>query len=853
MSKVYLSSGLIVLAISCQAQQNGPPRSTNWWERELWNRLSYSGSRTLGYQSYSFEGDADAFSSLTNYGTGNQRFTDIGSFSVQGSKVFGLLDFRASFTDNRFSDPEQQQYTLNYKRGFWDVSYGTVQASLITGNRFTHFSRSLRGIVGGYKTGKFEAKAISSSARGAARTLTIEGNNTPGPYYLSGGRIIGGTIKILLDGIELRQGVDYLADVNVGSVTFIGRSVAPTSTIIASFESYDITGSGGSIQGASFSYDLGKAGKIGFTAQQQKTGNASSTNGRIESFQGFGFAGAQYNLLFEPIPASIIVTVDGIIRTFSVIDDGLSEFYLSNNNPLIVISRGAVPTTQTIQIRYLPKLVLAVDGDRQVTGFDWRIPLGPKGSSSFVTYSRANGKLTGSAPSKGEAQAIDLRLAKGKSEFKMGLRKVDPGFRTIEQTGFSRNENATEYTLDYSTKGLSSTINTANNVISVNNGGTTTNNRLVTSGVVLRYSDPKNAAKNLSRFQTLSWNNTQVRAADNTRVTSLGFKDNYRFKKLSFGYGVENLTGRGKVNGTLTGIGVRSYRTNATYDVGRNWLITGSASKSNVNTDTIKSQGYDYSLRANMTQTGPWAFGADYTLSDSGELASLGGFLNGNSLGYGNNGFGNSGGIGTLSTGQLKARRAAFNVTHQAGDNLSMQMTYSNTTSVGSSTSNARIEALLLDVGWRINDAHSFFFNWSKAKSNFLSSSTGTNNSDVIAGTFTGNPGKFWNYTLGYNALKSTGSQLGQDSLGLSVDVTYRVDPRQRLFMNASSNKTRGLYPQDDTTFQAGYAYNLVSGISLIGKYNFRNLKNLDPLATGGAFRAKGLSIELSFDLSNRR
>ena len=852
MSKLFLLCGLALMPLIGRAQSSAP-HSDNWWERELWSKLSYSGQRSLGYQNYRFEGDSDTFGSLTNYGTGLQHFTDIGNLSVQGSKVFGLLDFRASFTDNRFTDPEQQQYTLNYKRGFWDVSYGTVQASLLPGNRFLNFSRSLKGVVGDYRKGKFEAKVISSQARGAARTVTIEGNNTSGPYYLSSGRIIGGSVNILVDGVELRQGQDYLVDAGVGSVTFISRSIAPTSSIVASYEAYDITGSGGSIQGAALSYDFGRAGKIGITTQKQKTGNTSSTNERIESFQGFGHQGDSYPLLFEPIPASIIVMVDGVVRTFSIVDNGLAEFFLNPNVPSIVVSKVAIFSTQTLQIRYLPKLVLAVDGDRQVTGYNWQIPVGKKGSNSFLMYSKATGSLSGSAPSSGDAQSVDLKLNEGKASFKMGLRKVDPGFRTIEQTGFNRNESATEYSLDYSTKGLTATTGTANSLISVNNGTTTSNNRLVTADVILKYSDPKNAGKNISRSQSLSWNRTQVHSTDNTQLSTLGFKDDYHYKKITFGFGLENLSGRGRVNGTMTGLGVDSYRTSATYDAGKNWSILASASKSLVKTDTIHSQGYDYSLRANMAQAGPWTLGAEYALSDSGVLASLGGFLNGNSLGYGNNGFGSSGGSGTLSTGQLKARRTTFNVTHQAGESLTLGMNYSNTTGIGSSTSNAKIDLISFNAGWRINPTHSFTLEWTKVKSDFFSVSSGTGNSEYLVGYFSGSPGKLWTYNLGYNFLKSSGSQLGQDNLGLSFDLNYRINSRQRLFASSSVSQTRGLYPQDDKVFQTGYAYGIGSGVSLVGKYSYRNLQNLDPGAVGGAFRANGISIELSFDFSNRR
>ena len=858
MSKWILAGGCLALPFLGFGQAQ-PPKSTDWWDQNLWSRIAYSGSRTLGYQYYRFEGDADAFSSLTNYGTGLQRFTDIGNLSLQGNKVFGLLDFRATFTDNRFSDPEQQQYTLNYRRGdikrggAWDVSYGTVQASLLNGNRFVNFSRSLNGLVGDFRRGRLETKFISSEARGAARTVTIEGNNTSGPYYLQSGRIIGGTIKILLDGVELRQGVDYLVDISIGSVNFVNRVIAPTSTIVASYESYDVTNSGGSIRGAGVAYELGGgAGRISINTVQQLVGNASTTTERIELFQGFGFPGAQYALNFEPIPSSIEVKVDGFIRSFSPFDDGVSEFYLTANAPSRVISRVAIPSTQTLQIKYLPKLVQSVDGDRRVTGFDWRIPVGTKGSQSTLIYSKANGKLSGPSASSGDAEALDLRLNEGKGSFKMGFRKVEPGFRTIEQTGFSRNEDATEYTYEYYTKGLSSSLGTTNSLISIDSGTSVTSSRLQSTNATFRYSDPR-SNPDTNRTQAFTWNKVRVLSTDDNSLNSLAYKEDFRSRKISYGYGVENITGRGRVNGTITDLGVNSYRTNATYDAGKNWTLVGSASKSFVRTDTIRSEGYDYSIRANVGQTGPWTGGFDYTLSDSGVLASLGGFLNGNSFGYGNNGFGNSGGTGVLSTGQLKAKRTSINATHQAGDNLTVAATYATTSTEGASTSNARIDTLALNSSWRINSAHTFVLDLVKVKSNFLTSTSGSSNSDVLSGFLMGNPGKLWSYSFGYNLLRSTGSQISQDNVGLSADINYRFNQKHRLFVNASVSRTRGLYPQDDNSFQAGYAYSLTPGIALVGKYNFRDLRNLDPAAIGGAFRANGLSLELTFDLSNRR
>ncbi|HLO98658.1 MAG TPA: hypothetical protein VK171_08695, partial [Fimbriimonas sp.] len=366
-----LALGLVCVSASASSQIQQPVvKKKDWWDREVWSRLSYSGSRTLGYQTYRFEGDEETFRSLTNFGTGGQRFTDIGNLSIQGNKVFGFFDFKTTFTDNRFSDPEQQQYLLNYRKNAWDLNYGTTQASLNTANRFVNFSRSLTGFVGSYKSKGLDIKHISSTARGAARTVTIEGNNTLGPYYLQSGRIIGGSVEVSVDGVEMRMGVDFVLDSSIGAITFINRVISPTSTILASYESYDVSGSTGTIQGTGLTYDLGPLGRIGLTSVQQLVGSTSSNGLRTEAFQGFGLPGDQYPLQFEPIPGSIIITVDGVVRSFTPVDNGTTEFYLNPSVPNVIIARVAVPSTQTLLVKYQPKVVTGVSGDRKVTGFD---------------------------------------------------------------------------------------------------------------------------------------------------------------------------------------------------------------------------------------------------------------------------------------------------------------------------------------------------------------------------------------------------------------------------------------------------------------------------------------------------
>ena len=830
----------------------------SWVEREFLDRIDLSGSRTLGYQQYNFIGDADAFNSLTNYGTGLQKFTDIGNLSLQGNKVFGFLNFRANFTDNRFSDPEQQQYLLSYQRGAWDLNYGTVQASLQSSNRFLNFSRSIDGMVAGFKQGRFETRLLRSEARGAARTATIEGNNTSGPYFLQSGRIIGGTVNVLVDGVQLQQGRDFVINTDEGSLTFIGRTISPSSTIIASYESFDLSSARGSINGAKVAYDFGRAGAMAFTQMEQVAATGTNNNERIELFQGFGKPGDQYFLQFEPIPASIVVTVNGTIRSFSTFDDGVSEFFQDPVLPIRIISRIAVPITQELQIRYTPKRLNTASGNRKVSGFDWNLPLN-KSRSNSLNYSSSSGGPTGG--SAGSAESVYLRVREGKGDLDFSLRKIDPNYQGIEQTAFNRNESASDTRFSYYTKGVRSEVKNLNSVISVIDSNTVTNTRLVSNGLTVTYGDPStngvitanNPFGRARRTQNFFYNTTQTANSNDSFISSLGIGESYSYRRLTYNVGVENRKGNGKINNVQTDLNLDSIKSSVSYNAGKNVSVSASASQSNVKTNIQSSVGYDYSLRANLAQTGFWSGGIDYTVSDSGELASLGGFLNGNSIGFGNSGFSGSNGLGTISNGNYSVRRLGVNFGYQGAGAYSSNFSFSRTNSTGSATNNADIQTLTWSQQYQINENNAVSLDWTKVDSVFQSSSVGSATSYLVNAQLNGALGRLWSYNLGLNTLTSTGGSFAQDSFGLQGDVTYFLNSRQRLIGSISANRTSGLLPQEDTQVQAAYAYMIIPGIDLRARYSFRDLQNLDATSVGGAFRSNGLSLELTFSLLPRR
>lgn len=838
-------------AFATAQQQEMSLGRQSWLQKNVLNRLQWSGQRTLGFHQFKFEGDPESFNALTNFGTGLQTFSDTGSVMLRAEKVLDLITFEAQFTDNRFSDPEQQQTLLNYKRGGLDLNYGTVRASLTAGNQFVSFSRSLDGFSGGFNKGRLDARFVSSDARGAARTVTVEGNNTSGPFYLQTGRIIRDSLQVQVDGKLQIVGQDYVLDNQLGTITFLNKVIAPSSTINASYESFDFGGQRGSIRGTGFTYDMGWAGKLGFTSVEQLTGDSNSNAIREEKSFGFGRPGDQYYLQFEP-QGLVKVTVNGIERTFSIGDDKQSDFYQDPRLPILIISRVAIPTTQEIIFSYRPKAIQTATGDRQVTGFDYTV-FAPGSKKSFIKFSQASGLARGVSPTSGIAQGLDLKIDEGKGAFTGRVKKIEPGFTSIEQTGFNRNEDRVEYGLDYFTKGLTTragSYNTSIATLDTSTGALRGKTRVVDDRIEFEYSDPNNRARNINHTQSLKYSKTTTASTEDSVLRTLGFGDQYRFKKLTFTGETEQQTGRGNVQGKVQDFSVNTFRTTFGYDASSKLRLTASASQSAIKTESESSRGYDYSLGANLLDTGPWSGALVYALSDSGTLASLG-FSNGNGIGFGNNGF--STGSDTLSTGQLRSRRLSLSGSHQVRENMILNFGLSQLNSSGLSTSNADTQNLVLGMSWRPNDVSGFNLDWARSNTSFLSGSTPTSSSSSIDLNYNTSPGKFWSLNFGYNFTDSSGGNFAQSSLNTTFGAGYRINDRQRLFLNGILSNTRGFFPQNDTSINAGYSYQLINGIALTGRYTFRDLVNLDPNDTAGAFRSNGLSLELTFDFSSRR
>ncbi|HXH59958.1 MAG TPA: hypothetical protein VNI20_01225, partial [Fimbriimonadaceae bacterium] len=473
---------LCLMPAFAQAQAGlGLPK---WMQREIVDRIRISGYRRLSYHNHTVSGDSQAFD-LGNYGgQGEKHFTDFGNVRVTGDRVLGGLNFDFVIQDSRFQDPQGQHFSVNYETGPWRADLGDIRGSLLNTNRFALFTKTLRGVSLGYASGPFAVKTVYSDVRGAPRTVTFNGTNTAGPYYLQSAQIVRGSETVEVDGVRQVLGQDYTINYEIGSITFVNRAtleakiIPPTSTIVATYEVFGFSGSSGRLEAAGASYKFGPYGSLGLTAMQQLVGGSGGLSTRLEKFQGFGPPSTPYFLQFTPLASQpIVIRVNGILQV-----DGV-DYFFDADNPSIFFFNRFMPATDEIDVLYTPTPTSTVQGDRQTLGWDYRLPLGKAGLAGAVTYSEATGRLMNTpTPSSGTARGVDLRYGWSGSSILASWRDVPSGYVNVESVGFNRNERALDlrytlrssstldYSLGYNNSSISSSVvDTGGNTLVSNN------------------------------------------------------------------------------------------------------------------------------------------------------------------------------------------------------------------------------------------------------------------------------------------------------------------------------------------------------------------------------------------------
>lgn len=830
-----------VEAPQIQREPTAWDRTQKWWQNSVFNRLSFSGYRLLGYHIQDVSGDREAYD-LGNYGgQGDQRFTDLGFVRIEGKRVFNGFDFEFNIQDSRFQDPQADRFKIRYQQGPWRADVGDVGAQLPTANPFARLNRRVSGFTAGYKAGPIDIGIVRSEARGQARTVTIQGTNSAGPYFLQSSQIIRGSEAIEVDGVAQLFGEDYTIDYELGSITFVNRQtlqskiIPPTSTIVATYESFGFNGNAGRIEGGGLRYNMGSAGSVGVTGIRQVTGAGGKLSTRLEKFQGFGAPSTPYFLQFQPLDTQpILIRLDGVLQQQGV------DYVFDAGNPSIFYFNRFVPTTSEIDVLYTPKPTTNVQGDRETTGVDYSIGFS-KGRGRF-TVAAATGKLTNtSTPTSGRASSIDLAYQSGKFTTSGTLRAVDDGYVSVESTGFSRNEKSSNVNFSYRPDSRSTMQVTHFNSTIAPNSLNPTAGRTRFSRIQADYNLTAESETGLPLTFSVQRASTQNLVQD-SQIDSMSLSTSKTWGRFTASLSGDRQTVTGTQSANLLGASLRT-----SYSAGRAWIFGADAGFSEIHSDTSSGVGTDYTLSTVFRPNDRFAASFRFNESNAGDFAGLGGFSNGFGSGYGGNGFSSGAGSTTLnaaSSGRFVQSTFDWTISNR----MSLDGAVSFVKRTGSITSNSETKAATAGLNIDFGDGHYFRGGLSRSETQFVNSPV-TSLATTADLLFNGNFGGRFSYNFSATALLSGGSSdFAQDAYTYELGLGYQLAKRHALSFNYRQGNTRGYYPQDEIDTSLTYRYQIWESLAFNASYRFQDIRNRDSLLTSGAYKSSGFDFTLAFN-----
>jgi len=842
----YIGSAGLAAAVPFQGPKKGGT-VWDWIQREIISRITVAGTRSFSYHQHQVEGDKEAFGLLNYSGLGNKHFTDIGAMSATGRNVGGLVNFQSTIIQNRFADPQSERSSLDYNRRPFTINVGDIHGSLLNSNRFASFRKYLKGAQAQYQYGRFAIKGVTSEVRGSAKTLSLQGTNSAGPYYLQHSQVVRGSEEVQVDGQTMRLGQDYVINYEVGVITFVGRIIPPTSTIVVSFEALGFNAGLGKVYGVGATYDFGRLGRIGLTQMAQSAAGGNALSSRVELFQGSGAPSTPYFLQFEPLlTRPITVKLDGIPQVENV------DYHFDPDNPVIFYFNRFVPFTSTIEVAYTPRPTTTVDGDRRVLGVDYRFPLGRNG---YLGYSQATGKLISETnPLKGTAKGLEGSYRLGAWTFRGSVRDVPNGYVSVETRGFNRNENANDWSLLYEGKKFDLDTSASNSLISL---------RQTTSGGDLVFRQARATSfRTTARYRpeagtTWDLENTQTSSRTGTTESNLNrtaLSTSRSFGRLLVKGSLEQQDGRGPLadtggSGTVGDVNLKTLALDASYTAGAAWAFRSRIGFSKVNTPDKDGDGVDHSVGLTYSPSSRFSLNAQYVKSDSGAVATLGAFQSGFGLGYGGNGF--SGGLnGTgFAMGGTGVNSMSLNSRYQLSDRASLMANVQSSKSSGSLTSNSETKSFNFGVEADMGKGHSAFLSLSQSRTKLVGFASDFESTTLDFDLSGRPPGRF-GYHFGASVfLTTSGSdQFGQDSAFFDGSLSYLLAPRHSLSLYGTTGSRTGYLPQDERHFGLSYAYQIFRNIALVSSYRVRDVRNRGDSGTTGAYKSRGFDIELTFN-----
>jgi hypothetical protein len=422
-------------------------RSWDAFEQELRSRVTISGRKTMGFHLHQVEGDSASFRDQNYYGQGGQRTTDYTDLSIRVDRLFGLLSFDWRWSNSRYRNPFDTRITWSYDSPNLMLEWGDINAMLGGQNQLVSFNRTLKGVMGTAKFGRSSLRYITSETKAAARAITIQGNDSPGPYYLQGSQIVDGSERVQVDGVEKRRGEDYTIDYYAGILQFREGMIIPrTSTIVVTYETYAFNSRPSRLDGWRFETNLGKGINLGMSMLSQKVQGGLGLRTRTQQFYGRGAPSVPYDLDFPPLRDSahpVTVLVAGVPQR-----EG-EDYYFDPVLPYRFYFTRFIPQNLIVQVTYtpLPDPGSTIGGDREVIGIDLTLPLGRVGSLLW-NAARSRAQTLGSVL-EGTAHTLEAKLNFGRLNLNSVYHRIPAEFIGIESVGFRRNETGHRSSLSY--------------------------------------------------------------------------------------------------------------------------------------------------------------------------------------------------------------------------------------------------------------------------------------------------------------------------------------------------------------------------------------------------------------------
>lgn len=427
--------------------------------KQLNSDLNVTGEWRTGWHSESISGTRDAYYNDRYYGRplgGGYNQTDL---TVQG-KIAGIINFQTRYSNSLYGNPHENRLSLNYANRYFKIDAGDITGSIV-GNSLIDFSRTLQGVqLSANVMRGLRFTTLFSQTKAQARTITINGGNGPGPYYVYAGQIVDGTERIRINDRDVPK-EDYTLDLFTGELRFKpGTIINELDVISVTFEVYGYNQPSGLLTGFRTDIDLLKGAKMGLAYLSQSSGRrGSGLQYKEDQFYGHIDPLDPYILdypvemiverdsagnITKALPRyPMTITVNSIPQVYDI------DYFVPPLTPNRVYFRRSIPETNIVKIRYVPATGSETLGSRSVFGVDTAFALGRYGS---IVAEMANSSLglSGQKVGGGAWQLRgDMKFLNDKLRWNWSLRDISANFTSIESPGFRRNESGFTMGFDY--------------------------------------------------------------------------------------------------------------------------------------------------------------------------------------------------------------------------------------------------------------------------------------------------------------------------------------------------------------------------------------------------------------------